>query len=205
MGGCSLAPTILLLLLCVAVGNMLSIDLFRRYVACGQVGAMSSAAVLIDNMDGILAPPLLSAFIIRERPLASSLIAASSALCVPSFFAALFCMCGIDQPVIWLALSIVWGFVCMAIAPLAALVLSFLPWFRVSDEEPPVEDAAPSAPEGWKTSPPVLDALCCLCNEKEALPATLFACGHAFVCAECFPEVIENNLQTCPFCRSPRI
>lgn len=185
--------TVFVAISCAAVANWIAADLFVRR----DSNLPAAITVMVACADGLLGVPFLAAFTFRERPVASSALAASAALCVPAFFSALFRACGIDQPVLLVVLSVVWFFVCAAIAPLVSWTLAHSAWF----EEP----ASERPPGEWKVSPPILAAECCLCHENRALPATLFTCGHAFACTECFPEIIENNLQACPFCRCPRI
>lgn len=174
--------------------------------------------ILAWCLGAIFAEFAVSTALFREHPRPACLVAAASGLFVPSLWSAVLGLCGIDEPAVLLVLALVWGCIWTAMAPLLVFVLaSLVERFRPCeshfgpppDIEMPARSVVPppdsDTPARSIVPPPVIDAQCCVCHENLALPATLFECGHAFVCAEDFPSAIAHDLQQCPFCRGKRL
>lgn len=159
------------------------------------------ALVLVICVADMLIVLAVATALSNEHPRRSAVVAALSGLWVPPWWAALFALCGINQPAVLFVVSAVWGCIWTAIAPIFVFVCA-----GVINRMRPAEDTPdPETPTRSIVSPPIIDAQCCVCHENPALPATLFECGHAFVCAEDFPSAIAHGLTRCPFCRGERL
>ena len=142
-------------------------------------------------------------YFLRTQATVSMAMCVLSSLWMPCFWSALLGLIGVDKLALVVAFSFVWGLIWIAVAVIAVVAAAAACNPPPSSEEP--QPNTENAPVPFLKSPPIIDAPCFLCQTNPALGATLFKCGHAFVCSECFPETIRQNLQKCPYCRVPRL